>query len=75
MKIVKMHDAKSQLSALIRAAEEGEEIIISRGNEPVARLTAIHRNARIPGLLKGKLAIPDGVFDPLPDDEIAAWDN
>ncbi|OSQ40550.1 type II toxin-antitoxin system Phd/YefM family antitoxin [Thalassospira mesophila] len=75
MKLVKMHDAKSQLSALIRAAENGEDVVIARGNEPVARLVAIHKHQRMPGMLKGMLDIPAGVFDPLPDDELSAWEN
>lgn len=41
MAIVKIHDAKTNLSKLIARAEAGEEIVIARDNEPVVRLTAI----------------------------------
>lgn len=75
MKIVKMHDAKSQLSALIREAEAGEEIVIARGNVPVARLTAMHHTKRLAGLLRGKVTIPAGLFDPLTEDELQAWEQ
>ena len=41
MAVVKIHDAKTNLSKLIARAEAGEEIVIARDNEPVAKLTAI----------------------------------
>jgi prevent-host-death family protein len=42
MKNYTVHQAKSQLSKLIRRALQGEEIIITNRHHPVARLTAIH---------------------------------
>lgn len=41
MAVVKIHDAKTNLSKLVARAEAGEDIIIARDNEPVAKLTAI----------------------------------
>lgn len=35
---VNMHEAKSQLSGLIVAAERGEDVLIARNGVPVARL-------------------------------------
>ena len=40
MAIVTIHQAKTQLSKLIAKAEAGEEVLIMRGKNPVARLTA-----------------------------------
>jgi prevent-host-death family protein len=37
---VSIHEAKTHLSQLVRRAEAGEEIVILRGRQPVARLTA-----------------------------------
>lgn len=74
--IVKMHEAKSQLSKLVEAANAGEEVIIARGDKPVARIvpiTPVTLPPRQPGLLKGKIAFDDSFFDPLPDDELTAW--
>ena len=34
--VVNTHEAKSRLSALIRAAEEGDEVILARNGRPVA---------------------------------------
>lgn len=38
-----IHAAKTNLSKLIERAEAGEEIIIARGEEPVARLEPLSR--------------------------------
>jgi antitoxin (DNA-binding transcriptional repressor) of toxin-antitoxin stability system len=76
--IVKMHQAKTQLSKLIAAAIAGEEVVIARGSEPMVRLTPLKPpqvKKRIPGRLKGKVAFSDTFFDPLPDDELALWNG
>lgn len=77
MKTVTVHEAKTTLSRLIARAEAGEEIVIRRGHEPVARLVAIHRTApkRRFGALAGKIALSDAFFEPLPAEELAAWDG
>ena len=38
MQSVNIHEAKTQLSALIQAVERGEEVMITNRNRPVARL-------------------------------------
>ena len=46
-------DARRQFSELVARAEAGEEIILSRGNHPVARLVPLAQRApREPGILK-----------------------
>jgi prevent-host-death family protein len=74
---VTIHKAKTQLSKLIARAEAGEEIIIARGKQPVARLAPLSARKRRPrfGVLKGKLKVPDAFFfDPLPEDELKLWE-
>ncbi len=39
--LVNMHDAKSQLSKLIAAAEAGEEVVIARKGNPAVRLVPV----------------------------------
>ncbi|CAM3693391.1 Antitoxin [Deinococcus saxicola] len=41
MTTVNMHDAKTQLSKLVEAAERGETVIIARNGKPAARLCAL----------------------------------
>ena len=76
MKQVTIHQAKTNLSRLIQRAAAGEEVIISRGPKPVARLIAIGevKGKRIPGALKGSLLVGPEFFEPLPPDELAAWE-
>jgi prevent-host-death family protein len=71
---VNIYDAKTQLSRLVDRAAAGEDILISRAGKPLVRLVPVDDvMPRQPGLLKG-LAIPDALFDPLPDDELDLWE-
>jgi prevent-host-death family protein len=75
MSIVTIHKAKTNLSRLIKKVAAGEEVIIARGDKPVARLVPIGnaRGKRKPGLLKGKLQVGPEFFHPLPPDELSGW--
>jgi prevent-host-death family protein len=72
--LVNIYDAKTQLSRLIDRAAAGEDILIGRAGKPMVRLVPVADVLpRQPGLLKG-LAVPDALFDPLPEDELALWE-
>jgi len=72
MENVTIHKAKTNLSRLIARVCRGEEIIISRGSKPVARLVAIEDKdgLRTPGAWKGKLSYTDDAFAPLGEQEL-----
>ncbi|MFI5098459.1 MAG: type II toxin-antitoxin system Phd/YefM family antitoxin [Candidatus Acidiferrales bacterium] len=76
MSVVTIHKAKSTLSRLIKKASAGEEVIIARGDKPVARLVSVGeiRGKRQPGSLKGKLHVGPEFFAPLPPEELAGWE-
>jgi prevent-host-death family protein len=75
MSVVTIHEAKTNLSRLIRKASKGEEIIIARGAKPVARLVPIQvKGKRAPGSLKGKLNVGPEFFELLPANELAGWE-
>ena len=76
MRQVTIHEAKKQLLRLIQSAAAGEDVIISRGQKPVARLVAIGevRGKRQPGALKGVLSVGAEFFEPLPVEELAGWE-
>ncbi len=70
-------EAKAKLSALIEAAERGEEVIIARNGIPVARLDSMkpmfHRK---PGILRDKYGWTGpspGIEAFAPDPEDAEW--
>ncbi len=61
MHIANIHEAKTHLSALIRKALAGEEVIIARANQPLIRLTPVLQDTspRVGGFLKGKITYPE----------------
>ena len=71
-----MHEAKTNLSKLVKQVEEGEEVVIERNGKPVARLTRAEeqRNnmAAIYGIWKGQVWMADD-FDELPEDMAEAF--
>lgn len=69
MASVGVHEAKTTLSDLLRRVESGEEVVIRRGDQPVARLVPIH-GATIQrlGIDAGRLEVPDDFDAPLPDE-------
>ena len=40
---VNIHEAKTNFSKLVRRAEAGEEIVVRRGREPVARIAPLEK--------------------------------
>lgn len=67
-------EAKAQLSRLIEAVEQGDEVIIQRGGRSVAVLTAYqrHKTPRQLGGWEGQVWIAED-FDELPDDIVEAF--
>ncbi|WP_308916809.1 type II toxin-antitoxin system prevent-host-death family antitoxin [Jannaschia sp. LMIT008] len=43
---MKIAEAKAKLSQLVAAAEAGDDVVIMRGNKPVARLTGLSVDGR-----------------------------
>ncbi|MCY4388050.1 MAG: type II toxin-antitoxin system Phd/YefM family antitoxin [Desulfurellaceae bacterium] len=76
MPVVNVHQAKTHLSRLLAQVEDGQEVIIARNGKPVARLVSVQkRGKRQPDIFKGKIVIPDSFFDPLPEEELKAWEG
>ena len=77
MKVVTIHAAKTHLSRLIEQAAAGEQIVIARGKEPVARLVPIKppKRGRVFGAMRGRAKVDRRFFQPLPDEEIEAWER
>jgi prevent-host-death family protein len=72
-----VHAAKTQLSQLIARAEAGEEVIIARGKKPVVRLVPVEKvqPRRQFGAMRGKVWVGPEFFEPLPEDELKAWEG
>lgn len=65
---VNIHEAKTHLSKLLERVALGEEIVIARAGEPIARLVPLApRRPRRPGGAEG-LELTDAFFEPLPEE-------
>jgi len=65
-KIVNIHEAKTHLSRLIRTVEAGEEVVIARGGEPVARLVRVDPvGTRLLGMDRGTVYVSEDFDEPL----------
>ena len=76
MQTVTVHTAKTTLSQLLARVEAGEEIVLARGKRPIAKLVPFQPQAakRVFGALRGTLSVGPEFFDPLPEQELAAWE-
>jgi len=56
MRKVNIHEAKTTLSRLVKAAESGETILLARAGKPVARLVGLGERCGVKlGVLRGRL--------------------
>jgi prevent-host-death family protein len=64
---VNIHEAKTNLSRLLAQVEAGEEVIIARSGEPIAKIVAIARQSkkRVLGADRGLIVISDDFDDPV----------
>jgi prevent-host-death family protein len=73
--MVTVHVAKTKLSQLLARVEGGETIVIARGKVPVAKLVPMAPKAkRRFGALRGVIEIDESFFEPLPEEELKAWE-
>lgn len=81
---VKMHAAKTNLSRLVAQAQAGEEVVLLRGDHPIARIVPLDPTVpttpsggvpRTPGRLAGLIDFDDRFFDPFPPTDLSAWDH
>ena len=75
MAVVGVHEAKTHLSRLIRRANAGEEIVITRDGKPVARLSGIEAPVdRVLDADIGAFEVPEDFNDPLPGSLLSYFD-
>jgi prevent-host-death family protein len=76
METVTIHVAKTTLSQLLARVEAGEEIVLARGKKPIAKIVPIkpRKTGRQFGALRGTVSIGPEFFEPLPEQEVEAWE-
>ena len=75
MRIVNMHEAKTNLSRLVEGAANGEPFIIARAGKPLVRVAAVEAPGagveRRIGFMSGQISVPDD-FDRMDAGELQA---
>jgi prevent-host-death family protein len=69
---VKVAEAKTHLSELLAKVEAGEEVIISRGNDPIAKLSRIRKDTDRTALIE-EVSAARARAKPVTTEEILAW--
>ncbi|MEO0357700.1 MAG: type II toxin-antitoxin system prevent-host-death family antitoxin [Pseudomonadota bacterium] len=73
---VNIHEAKTQLSKLIEAALNGEEVIIAKGNKPVVKLEPVTAKNQFKfGILEGKVGEGPDWFEPMDEEDLKLWEG
>jgi len=72
---VGVHEAKTHLSRLLRRVAAGEEILIVRGHQPVARLVPVGSPSTRRLGSDPDVVIPDDFDAPLPDEVLASFER
>lgn len=74
-KSVGVHEAKTNLSRLLERVAAGEEIVITRRGESVARLAPIRQaGGRRLGVDRGRYSVPDDFDASLPEGLLDAFE-
>jgi antitoxin (DNA-binding transcriptional repressor) of toxin-antitoxin stability system len=72
-------EAKTNLSSLVKLAQKGEMVVITTGRKkiPVAQLVAVNaREKKRLGVLENPgFVLQNSFFEPLPEEELAAWEG
>lgn len=70
--IVKVGEAKTRLSELLARVEAGEEIVIARGDHPVARLLPMQKRHDVEGAIADIVAARSAIVATTTE-EVIAW--
>ncbi len=69
---VKIGEAKTHLSELLAKVEAGEEVVIARGRDPIAKLTRFRRERDVEAVIQDIVAARAGRATTTAE-EIIAW--
>ena len=71
---VNVQEAKTQLSKLLALVAAGEEVVIAKAGNPVARLVPVEpARRRVLGQDKGLFEVPEDFDDPLPEEVLESF--
>lgn len=71
---VNIHEAKTHLSRLLANVAAGDEVIIARNGEPVARLVSVNvPQPRKPGRFRGQISGVESLLESEGQEDVEAW--
>lgn len=71
-----VHEAKTQFSRILAKVQAGEEVIIAKAGQPVARIVPIRASGqRLPDTRQGVVWVAEDFDAPLPDDLVDAFEG
>lgn len=71
-----VHEAKTNLSKLMEAAERGERVVITRHGVPAVELIPAKKTTVQFGSLAGLVGEPpEAFFDPMTEEELRDWEG
>ena len=78
METITTYYAKTHLSSLLKRVEAGEEIIIRRGEIPIAKLVPLlkkntPKRPKVGDITSEKVTYTEDAFKPLSDEEMEKW--
>jgi prevent-host-death family protein len=75
MKIINIHQAKTNLSKLIEAVITGEEVVIAKAGKPLVKLVPYSedKRSRMPGGWEGRVVMSEDFDDELPPEILAGF--
>ena len=75
MKIYNVNQVKTHLSKILQQVESGDDIVVARYNQPVARIIPYQDKEvkRQFGSLKNVFKFDESFFEQLPKSELSAW--
>ncbi len=77
MKWVNVYEAKTQFSQLLRRVAAGEEIVIAKGNRPIARLVPVDSSdeLRVLGTERDRIQIAPDFDAALPENLLGDFES
>lgn len=75
---ITLEQAQTHLATYIERVAQGETVIITREDQPIADLRPLAPPSKKPrpiGLAKGTFEVPPSFFEPLPDDLLDAFEG
>lgn len=74
MKSLNIYEVQKQFPEFLSTVESGEEVILEKSGEPIARIIPIKKKGkRILGKEKGKIWMSDDFIEPLPQEILSEF--